>query len=344
MASAAYYGPRRDFDGATLACKGLLVEEQRVNSLLYSSAFSDAYWTKQTVTLGTPGVAPDGTTTADLLIPSNTPNVQQLFRLAVVASSTCASSIYAKANGINTFEILDGASGTNGGSFNLSTGVATNKGTGVASMVPVGNGWYRCVSVATTTGFRLYCPNSTGTASGDGTSGIYIWGAQVEAGSFATSYIPTGAATATRNADVASVSAQAFPYSATEGTLVTNVQTANSTAYVAQLSDGTTSNFIAHRQASSGTALVVTASGSSQANIGTTALTAKIASAFSASDFAVSVNGGAAATQTSGTVPTVNLLRIGSQVDGTAYVNGWIKQITYLPRRISNAELVTRST
>jgi hypothetical protein len=359
--AAAYYGPRLDADPVTLAAKGLLVEELRTNLLLYSSAFSDAYWTKQTVTFGTSGVAPDGTTTAALLVPSNTPNVQQLFRLSVVASSTCASSIYAKANGINTFEILDGASGTNGGSFNLSTGVATNKGTGVASIVPVGNGWYRCISVATTTGFRLYCPDSTGTASGDGTSGIYIWGAQLEAGSFPTSYIPVGAtsAGATRNADVASVNTQAFPYSATEGTLVFNFGPFNMSGIMAgeapyDTAIGMVTNGVRAGRAfsasnfngwSSNTRLGTpgtsgTISGSSAlAPVSGSAPLQKLAIFQSSTALGGVVNGGTVTSAAVTVAPTgaSNLLYINERL------NGYIRQITYLPRRLTNAELQTRT-
>ena len=369
VTSAAYYGPRRDFNGSTLACNGLLVEQQRTNLLTYSADFAEtAAWTPDGATISsnvTATTAPDGTTTSDKLVENSAASgFHRLYRNSfpsISDSTTYTVSAYFKADGRFIFQFLftDNVSSW-AREFNLSS-VSSTTVSGITSptsydITPVGNSWYRCsitmTSAASGSGgatgvFQVRLCNATGVSdyAGNGTSGVYLWGAQLEAtASFSTSYIPTLNTSATRNADVASVSTQAFPYGAASGTLVTNVQTANSTAYVAQFSDGTTSNFIAHRQASSGTALVVTASGSSQANIGTTALTAKIASAFSASDFAVSVNGGAVATQSSGTVPTVNLLSIGSQVTGTAYVNGWIKQITYIPRRLTNAELVARST
>jgi len=351
--AGAYHGPRRDFDPVTLACKGLLVEEQRTNLLLYSSEFSNAYWTKQTVTLGASGVAPDGTTTAPLLIPSGSPNVQQLYRLNVVASSTCVMSIFAKASNptvINTFDILDGANGANGGTFNLSTGLPTNKGSGIALMVPVGNGWYRCVAVATTTGFRLYCPTPSSSASGDGTNGLYIWGAQLEAGSFATSYIPTTESTVTRSADVASVATSAFPYSSTEGSLVAAFTPVNVAAArrAAQLDDDTANERITLGINSTPNGLMtVIDDGSSQAAIatGTPAAntTMKLAARYKVNDFAVSANGAAVGTDTSGTLPTMNRLRLGSGASSTEPLNGWLRQITYLPRALTDAELQARS-
>jgi hypothetical protein len=172
-----------------------LVEYAPHNLLQRSQEFDNAYWTKQSVTIQpNQATAPDGTVTADLLIVDAVTATHQISALGVVSSSTCAVSIYAKASGVNTFTILDGATASNGATFNLSTGVVTNVGTGIGSMTPVGNGWYRCVSVATTTGFRLYCPSSSATATGDGVSGIYIWGAQLAVGPYPLDYTPTTSA------------------------------------------------------------------------------------------------------------------------------------------------------
>ena len=62
--------------------------------------------------------------------------------------------------------------------------------------------------------------NGTVTYDGNGTSGIYLWGAQLEEGAFPSSYIPTTTAAATRSADVASITGTAFSgwYRQDEGT------------------------------------------------------------------------------------------------------------------------------
>ena len=178
------------------------IEIARTNLVLYSEEFDNAYWGKTNTTVtANATTAPDGTTTADKLTITTTSGTHQINRLSVVASSQCAMSIYAKADGVNTLTILDGGTANNGSIFNLSTVNVTNIGTGVGTIVSVGDGWYRCITIVTTTGFRLYCPNSS-TSAGDGTSGIYIWGAQLEAGNVATEYIPTTTSIRTKFAGI----------------------------------------------------------------------------------------------------------------------------------------------
>jgi hypothetical protein len=101
------------------------------------------------------------------------------------------------------------------------------------SMAAVGNGWYRCQATLTATAtasgdisYRLANTNSAfasgGTYTGNGTSGIYAWGAQLEAGAFPTSYIPTSGSTVTRTADNASMRGENFSswYNQSEGSIL----------------------------------------------------------------------------------------------------------------------------
>jgi hypothetical protein len=237
--------PRLDYTNST--CPSILVEPARTNLVLYSEEFDNAYWGKTNTTVtANATTAPDGTSTADKLTITTTSGTHQINRLSVVASSQCAMSIYAKADGVNTLTILDGGTANNGSIFNLSTVNVTNIGTGVGTIVSVGDGWYRCITIVTTTGFRLYCPNSS-TSAGDGTSGIYIWGAQLEAGSNATSYIPTTTATVTRNADVISKTGISSLIGQTEGTLFfesKGFSDGNTAFQFITLNDGTTDNQI----------------------------------------------------------------------------------------------------
>ena len=386
VTSAAYYGPRRDFDGATLACKGLLVEEQRTNLTTYSSEFDNAAWGKANLnTTGTPAwvnvqTAPDGNLSADKLIESNTTAQHYVSRAQTVTSgSTYTLSFYLRA-GERTWAWLEfyGGIPTGTGYINLSTG---DKGTttGSASAVTVtnvGGNWWRVVlpgfvASSTTPAFAVYTSTGNGVNSyaGDGSSGIYIWGAQLEENaSFATSYIPVGSTTAgaTRNADVASVSTQAFPYSATEGTLVVSgspVINQNISAYFVQLASdvaGTnygSSNAI-FKGATSGLGvgqkvkgMTVTDANSFVSEVATTGDintdVIKASYAFAANNFGLSVNGSAVIPDTSGAMPSAStVLMIGAMRGGIAgyFMSGHIRQITYLPRRISNADLVTRST
>lgn len=159
------------------------------NLLQQTEVFDNAYWTAQAVDFAAnSAVAPDGTLTADKIIPTAVSTTHAIFRVGVVSSQTCAISFYMKSGGYDTVHVRDGATASNGAVFNSATGVVTNTGTGVGSMSPMGDGWYRCVVIVVTTGVRFYVPTAAANFTGDGTSGVFLWGAQIETGSVATAY------------------------------------------------------------------------------------------------------------------------------------------------------------
>lgn len=356
--AGAYHGPRRDFDPVTLACKGLLVEEQRTNLLLQSAAFDNANWTKNNSTAtANAAAAPDGTSTADLIVPTTTAGVtHSVYQSVTVTAVDHTLSVFVKEAGYTRVKIANLFTGA-GVSFNVSAGtVGTASAGNTGTITSVGNGWYRCAitftAAAETTLYGLYVEDASGNVvyAGDGTSGVYVWGAQLEAGSFATSYIPTGASSVTRSADVASVATSAFPYSSTEGSLVAAFTPVSVAAArrAAQLDDATADERITLGIDSTPNGLMtVIDGGSSQASIatGTPAAntTMKLAARYKVNDFAVSANGAAVGTDTSGTLPTMNTLRLGSGTSSTEPLNGWLRQITYLPRALTDAELQTRT-
>ena len=205
---AASGEPRFDHDPDTLECKGLLIEEQRTNLITRSEQFDDADWTKANSSISANATtAPDGTTTADKYIFNNgttSPNSQLYNGVNISASTAYTLSVYAKAAEFDSFRFSlihrTGASayiGEVGYDFDLSLGtVAFAIAAGTAptnyssDIVDVGNGWYRCSVTATTDASAAILFNSMRNKdTGDGTSGIYIWGAQVEAAAFPTSYI-----------------------------------------------------------------------------------------------------------------------------------------------------------
>lgn len=210
--------PRFDYDPVTLACKGLLIEESRTNNFTNSSNFNS--WTKSNMSVSTGAItAPDGTLTGDKLIP-NTTNTDHLINQAkTLTAITYTNSVYAK-KGEYGFIALYGVNfATAKAFFNLNTGaVGTVTGTGspVARITNCGSGWYRCelsfTASASNVAYGYSSANANGVTffAGDGTSGLYIWGAQLEAGAFATSYIPTTSAALTRNADVATMTGTNF--------------------------------------------------------------------------------------------------------------------------------------
>ena len=181
-----------------------------------------------------------------------------------------------------------------------------------------------------------------------GSDGVYIWGAQLEEGSFASSLIPTNGTSVTRGADNAGIKGTNFTdfYNATEGTLVSeHMGAGNDTVspYIALLSDGTNSERIILMSDFAGYQVVVVNAGSNQAILdgGTPILNAKNknATAFKKDDFALSLNGGTVATDNSGNISVVDQLWIGSRNGADSYMNNTIQSIKYYNKRLPNAQL-----
>jgi hypothetical protein len=196
-----------------------------------------------------------------------------------------------------------------------------------------GSGWYRCTAICASatgaTGPRGIVFIDTASYIANGTGTIHVWGAQLEAGATPSSYIPTTTATATRSASVADVINQAIannirtlylefhsPASGTRGVVSLNDNTANERVNV--LTSGTDPR------------LVVVDGGVEQANVDGGTVTAnqrtRVAVRINANDFAISINGGAVVTDTSGTLPTVDRLMLGRTQAGE-YLNSPLARI-----------------
>lgn len=362
LLTAASGVARFDHNPTTFESLGLLIEESRTNLLTYSEQFDNAAWTKglSSVTANTV-VAPDGTLTGDKLV-EDTSNGSHLIRQSVTglsSGSTLTLSIYLKAAERTTAQIYfnDNASTANRvqADFNLSAGTtssATNFGTftgATSSITSVGNGWYRCTLSGVATGVtavgnRLII--GTTTYTGDGYSGLYIWGAQLEAGAFATSYIQTVASQVTRAADAASMTGTNFSswYNQAEGTMYADVTYGNLTALkqIFQLGAGT-SGALTTRFSSDGSNAnfqVVNTTLEVNLNLGTVSTNAKMSGAYKFNDFAGSLNGATPVVDTLGTLP--NLLDtafIGNRSGSDRFLNGTIRKIAYYPIRVSNTNL-----
>lgn len=373
LMTAAANTPRIDFDPVTGECRGLLIEEQRTNLLLRSSEFDDAYWTKNNSTVtANAAVAPDGTLTADKLVDNTTNGVHGLTKnMGVISPGAFSVSCYAKAGeGSRIVVYMDDQSGLSVAySFNLSTGavvqtkVPHTSWTSVsATATPVGNGWYRCSISGTTTnttlGVRFLLDKGTTynafglptDYTGDGYSGIYIWGAQLEAGAFPTSYIPTTTAQVTRSADSAVMRGANFSswYRQDEGTFLTTFSriytgNADGSDVLVSADDGSGANQIQLRLSADTVDAVTLAGGSVQADapgIGVPGTEIRSSAfAYKTNDFAFAYAGTYLQTDTSGVVPPTNRLGIGTGGYNSELANSHIRRIAYWPARLSNAQL-----
>ena len=373
LQSATTDEARFDHNPTTGESLGLLVEEARTNLVLYSEQFNDATWTKTLVSVSTDAaVAPDGSTTADKLIVNNgssptSARISQTITKAATAT-TYTFTVFAKTGDVTTGNSLqivatDSVITSNNATSNFSTATGTVTVAAVAngtftnassSISPLANGWYRC-TLTFTTGTevsiqtRLFSRTPT---TGDGTRGILLWGAQLEAGAFPTSYIPTTTATATRAADVASITGANFSswYNQTEGTVFSDclstfsaTQVLVNIAATAAITATSAISLSSNLTSSQKRVRVRDAASADQASLALGASSSgsrtRIAAAIKANDFASSLDGGTAVTDTSGTVPTVVLMEIGCAPTGVTLGTQLHRRLTYWPTRLADTTL-----
>jgi len=361
------YPPRFDYDPVTLAPRGLLIEEQRTNLLTYSEDWTNAAWSKTNITVTAAATtSPDGTVDAQKLEATATAATSIIAPTATVAATAATFSVYVKqgtgATTANIFTLRNATTATNliRGTLNYSTGVFTytTGSTGVTA-VNAGNGWWRIVMTATsgiTSGDTI-----RGYVGFDGVSQtagdhLFAWGAQLEAGAFATSYIPTVASQVTRTADVAAITAPMFApwYRQSEGTLVVKltprgVPSGGANVRVLEINDGGANNRnpLLYASSAGSTYFQYRVGGVDQAGLSSSAgyfaanTTITVASAYAANDFAASFSGSAATTDNSGSVVTnATQMTIGYATSApTEVLCGHIQSIDYYPTRLTNAQI-----
>jgi hypothetical protein len=346
---------------------GLLVEESRTNICLYSEDFSQ--WDGAFVDVTTAGASIVDGVSWNKLITANGSNLQlgtskNLTNLTA-AAGTWSWSVFAKADEFDRVGLRlrdEAAAGNNiSATFDLTDGsiavAAANAGTftgATASVVDYGGGVYRCILTGVTTGATALRPQvaplDSTASTGDGTSGILVIGAQLEAGAFPTSYIPTEASAVTRNADVATVSDLSW-FNATEGALFARCSALTTNLggnkYIFSLCDDSATNAIALRYGGGGTTttFAVIDSGSATVNtqVGTFAANeiTPFLGSYKLNNSATARNGGSVSTDLSCTIPTgIDTVVIGSVSSaGASIMSGHIYKLAYWSQRITNAEV-----
>ena len=331
--------PRFDHDPTTGESLGLLVEESRTNLLLRSEEFDQSPWAKSSVTVAGGYLAPNGSNTAYKVTSggANVGNIYQDPSLGALASGY-RRSIWAKVeSGTATVSILGRHDATN-------------------NIVTLTQEWQRFdLEITDGTFLEFFYAVDFRDVTTTATE-VFVWGAQLEAGSFPTSYIPTEGSTVTRAADVASISGSNFSswFDVTQGAMYLDFlagydREATNNWNFASASDGTANNVLGLRSGSGGTTrrhiyMRSIAAGSAEGDaVGQLNVAIntryKIAGAYAVDNFACISNGESVETDTSGALPTgLDQFTIGGGAGGQI-PTGRYSRLTYFSQRLSNSTL-----
>jgi hypothetical protein len=341
---------------------GLLVEEARTNLAQQSQTLSAAFYATSEATVGVDATAaPDGTTTADAIVESTNAG-NHIFQVAnniTISNSTAYTlSFYAKANGRSYLRVfIDGGSGNLGGAsaVDLVGAGSITAGSGVTKKITqLANGWYRVELTATSGGttalpyIALRRTSGTGADSytGDGASGVYLWGMQLEAGAFATSYIPTTSASVARAVEIPTFADLSW----FDGTAVSiyaewvakNV--ANATVFALDAANDVTLNEqsgMSPKLFDAGATFAITTGNTAAAGA-----TVKAAMRMATNDIALCMNGGTVGTDTSATQPgTLAAARLGVDLSGANSLNTYLRRFAvFKGNLLSNSALQSLTT
>ena len=368
LLTAPINSPRFDFNPTTGESLGLLIEQSSTNLITYSQLFNNAVWVNFRSSI-TPSadIAPDGTQTAQLLIEDTTTTNSHgcaNYGVATVTSGqqyTFSAEVKAwTRNYVTLYGDVSNSRLGNGVQFSLIDGTVTrNTSSWVTTSTNLGNGWWRfsftATAVSSGNAYSALFIGSTVSASADGTdrytgngySGIYIWGAQLEALAFPTSYIPTTSAQVTRASDNASMTGTNFSswYNQGQGTLYTALTSKiNDGAFFisafVSIDNGATGYFawVGRTAYDNGFRYFTTSNNGSVTTLMQNIPQQTIFS-YTPSSLSYSTNGSSVGNiaNTGNIVP--NKLSIGSQ--GAFYnpMTGYIKKLAYYPQALTSAQL-----
>ena len=364
VTSATNNQARFDYNPVALTCKGLLIEESRSNICLQSEDFSTTWLANNATVVTNQATSPANTLTGDLVYPTSTGSFRWVYQsIAQTNGTVYTQSIYAKAAGMSWLLLsLPTADGYGLAYFDVTNGVVgAVRGGATATISNAGNGWWRC-TVSYTAGasysYMLAGPvdgNGNTTATTSGTNGVYLWGAQLEAGAFATSYIPTTSAALTRNADVAVMTGTNFSdwFNASEGTFECTFDKIGVTSGISHalwaIGNGSNTNntiflYVAYNGAYRTRLLGYNAT---TLDVDVYPTTTYLANTFvntcftyKANSYAGAVNAGAVTKDTAGNVPSVvNMVLGANAASAGSYLNGHIEKLNYYQQRLTDAEI-----
>ena len=344
-------------DGEVVGCPHLLLEDEATNLLQYSEDFSNAAWSKSNSSITSNSViSPDGTQNADKLIPNATSSVNKYIYTIPTTSNGIdyTLTVFAKEGEYDMLRLEDG-NNSQGAWFDLSNGTLGTVGTSVTAKIQnYGNGWYRCSvtkpSVSTSVFFVISASNTESIQVGDGTSGVYIYGAMLEQGSYPTSYIKTTSAAVTRAAETCDGSGNAATFNDSEGVLMVEISALadDNTGRKITLNNGSNSQVVVLEYTSTSNQIrVFLSNGSLQFNefITISDLTEfnKIAIKYKENDSAIWVNGIELATSLIGTTFSSGTLTSINFDDGSGFADfyGNTKQLQYFDTTDIDLEQLT---
>lgn len=364
LQTATTNAPRFDYDPTTLAIKGLLIEEQRTNSIRNNTMVG--------AVAGSPGTLPTnwswtgGGLTATVLGIGTESGINYIdIQFSGTASATSAGLRFEQTTQIaaasgqawNGSLYVRSIAGTNSNISTLKINLIGRTSGGAATSDNLQG--VNFLSSLVASNIALNRQNMTGTLA-DATSAflqpqlifaltngtavditLRIGLPQLEQGAFATSVIATSGAAATRAADVATINALSPWFNAAGGTIYLEAYGAggSTTAQAIVLTDGTT-EIESIRNFSNSARFVAQSVASASAAAISNASIYKAAYAFASGDQAMSVNGAAPLTGTTAITSTPTLMRLGTNMGGNGgFLNSWIRKLTYYPARLTNAQL-----
>ena len=354
--------PRLDYSGGA-SCPSLLLEPQRTNLLEQAEYFGASYWSKGYVDVELADIlSPDGFKNAYKITETSASGQHAINVFAAsrpnLSAGSHTHSCFVKVNGVEDIVFYNnGSSGGAGVNIDLSDGTYSNLtgGATAASVEPYSNNWYRITltftAVVGNSSPSIYL-RTTGSYTGDGVSGIYMYGMQTEVGSYPTSYIPTYGTSQTRSVDSCTATSVSDLIGQEQGTIfidatLSNVLDSNLRGLI-ELNDGTTSNrFSIYRggNTTNVTALVFKADAASASAISLSTGQTKIIIAYDEVSVRFYFNGVLIGTTTSASIPACNQIDLGIITNRADRVLGdVINQALVFPTALTDSECIALTT